>query len=279
MQTQTAEHKLQEYVLGHTSAEYQRLRQQALAWEPVTRRVLQSNGLQAGMSCLDIGCGPGEAMRLMGEIVGPNGRVTGVDIDGKIGRESLTVLQATTPSNFTFLETDVEAVDEIAGQPFDVTFARIVLIHLKDPLAILRKMYRWTKPGGVMIVQDYDFRSIDVFPRFPTYPEFEKVVFGMFTKAGRDIQIGSKIPVHFVTAGVGQPDGSDVASILEPFPQAISMFQTVYRSVLPRAIQFGITTETASQAFLEEANQAANGSTYHGAMWPLLISTWKRKPA
>jgi len=279
MQMQTKEHRLQDYILGHTSVEYQRLRQQALAWEQVTRRVLQANGLQTGMRCLDIGCGPGEVMRLMGEIVGPSGQVTGVDIDGKLGRETLGVLQATTPSNFSFLETDVEAVDEIAGQPFDVTFARIVLIHLKDPLAMLRKLYKWTKPGGVMIVQDYDFRSVDIFPRFPTYPEFENVLHGVFAKAGRDIQIGYKMPAHFVAAGVGQPNGSDVASILEPLPQAATMIQSIYRNLLPHALQLGLTTTTASQAFLDEFNQAVNGSSYHSAMWPLLISTWKHKAA
>jgi len=56
------------YVMGRTSEEYQRLRRQAQAWEGVTRRVLQHNDLQAGMRCLDVGCGPGEVMRVMGEL-------------------------------------------------------------------------------------------------------------------------------------------------------------------------------------------------------------------
>ena len=65
------------YVLPRTEAEYARLRMQAKAWEPVTLTLLQDAGLAPGMSCLDAGCGPGEAMRLMGRIVGPEGHVTG----------------------------------------------------------------------------------------------------------------------------------------------------------------------------------------------------------
>ena len=82
---------LDSYVMGHTSEECQRLRQQAKVWEASTMQILQRIGLREGMSCLDVGCGPGEAMRLMGETVGEAGHVTGLDVDGKLGHEMLEV--------------------------------------------------------------------------------------------------------------------------------------------------------------------------------------------
>lgn len=266
------------YVMGRTSEEYQRLRRQAQAWEGVTRRVLQHNDLQAGMRCLDVGCGPGEVMRVMGEMVGPRGQVAGLDIDGKLGREMIGVLQATAASQFTFLEQNVELATEVVGQPFDVTFARIVFVHLRDPLAVLRKMYAWTKPGGVMIIQEYDFRTLDIYPRLPALTEFETVFNGVFDRAGRDTRIGYKMPVHFADAGIGSPDGTDVASMIQPLAEAGGMFQAVYRSVLPHALQMGLTTEANSQTFFADIHQAATGECSYSAMWPLLISTWKRKP-
>lgn len=266
------------YVMGRTSEEYQRLRRQAQAWEGATRRVLQHNGLQAGMSCLDVGCGPGEVMRVMGEMVGPQGQVTGMDVDGKLGREALGVLQATTASQFSFLEQNIEQERVVVGQPFDVTFARIVFIHLHDPLAVLRTMYANTKPGGVMIVQEYDFRSTDIYPHLPAYDEFEKVLEGVFGRVGRDTRIGAKMPIHFVDASIGHPDGTDVAGITQPLAQASGMFVSVYRSILPHALQMGITTEANSQAFFADIQQAATGERAYSALWPLLISAWKRKP-
>ena len=56
------------YILARTEAEYQRLRLQAKAWEPATRAMLADAGLAEGMRCLDAGCGPGEAMRLIGRM-------------------------------------------------------------------------------------------------------------------------------------------------------------------------------------------------------------------
>src|SRR5512143_2557560 len=106
---------LDAYPLGRTSPEYQRLRLQAKMWEPTTQRVLQEIGLRAGMRCLDVGCGPGEVMRQMGEIVGPSGQVTGIDLDGRLGREALDVLSTTTDSQFTFVEANVEAIEAAPG--------------------------------------------------------------------------------------------------------------------------------------------------------------------
>jgi SAM-dependent methyltransferase len=126
-----------DYVLGHSSDEYERLRRQAQVLEPATRRVFQSIGLQPGCTCLDVGCGPGESMRLMGEFVGPSGDVTGLDRDRKAGCEAIERLRAAGPSRYHFVEADIETVDQIGGRLFDLTFARLALLFVRDPIAAL----------------------------------------------------------------------------------------------------------------------------------------------
>jgi tRNA A58 N-methylase Trm61 len=64
------------YVMGRTSEEYERLRRQAELLESITGSVLDRVGLRSSMRCLDVGCGPGEVMRLMAERVGPAGHVS-----------------------------------------------------------------------------------------------------------------------------------------------------------------------------------------------------------
>ena len=122
-----------DYVLGRSVAEYDRLRHQAHVLEPATRRIFQSIGLRPGWSCLDVGCGPGEVMRLMGEIVGPSGEVTGLDRDGRAGREAVKWLQALGTSRYRFIEANVESVDEVGALLFDLTFARLALLFIRDP--------------------------------------------------------------------------------------------------------------------------------------------------
>jgi len=123
-----------DYVLGHSSDEYERLRRQAEVLEPATRRVFQSIGLRPGWTCLDVGCGPGEGMRLMGEFVGPSGEVTGLDRDCKAGCEAIGRRRAAGTSRYHFIEADIETVDQIGGTLFDLTFARLALLFVRDPL-------------------------------------------------------------------------------------------------------------------------------------------------
>ena len=266
-----------DYLLARTSDEYRRLRDQAKIWETATKRILQQAGLKEGMNCIDIGCGPGEVMRLMGEMVGPTGHVTGLDSDGKIGREAIDVLRATAECEFTFIEHDVESIEEVAGQPFDVTFARLVLIHMRDPIAVLRKMHSWTKPGGYIVVQDYDLRTVDMYPRLGALDEIEKVLLGGIEKIGRDARIGYKLPTYFAEAGIGSPDGTDVTGLIGSMQQYGPIFQASYRSLLARALQMGLTTERESEEFFKEMDDAATREQYYSLMMPLLIGVWKRR--
>lgn len=265
------------YALGRTSEEYQRLRNQAGLWEHVTTRMLGRVGLGPGMRCLDVGCGTGEVMRLMAGLVGPSGHVTGIDTDARLGGEALSVLRATAAGQFEFVHADVAAADEVPGGPFDLVYARFLLFHLRDPAAVVRKLYAWTRPGGVMLVQDYDARTLDIVPRLATWEEFERVVFGMFEKAGADPRVGRQLPLHFAAAGLGQPDGTDVAGLLLPLAEIVEMFRVMYRNMQPAALRLGLTTEAAGQAFLAELTEAA-GQRHSTAMPPLVVSAWKHKP-
>src|SRR5260370_35671853 len=92
-------------------------------------------------------------MQVMGELTGPSGEVTGIDRDAKAGREAVERLQATGTSRYRFVEADMESIDEIAGAPFDLTFARLARLLARASIPLLRKMYGWTKPAGYIAVQ------------------------------------------------------------------------------------------------------------------------------
>ena len=149
------------YVMGRTSEEYERLRRQSEAMEPITRSVLARVGLSAGMSCLDLGCGPGEVMRLMADQVGQIGRVVGIDVDARLGAEMLSILKSKGYQQCSFVEGNVESLEQIASDAFDLVFARFLLMHLDDPVMALRKMYSRVRPGGRIVVQDYYFPTMD----------------------------------------------------------------------------------------------------------------------
>jgi hypothetical protein len=93
------------------------------------------------------------------------------------------------------------------------------LLCVRDPVAMVGKLYARTRPGGAMLVQDYDCRPMSIVPRLATWDEFERVFYEVCEKAGRDVRIGQKPPLHFAAVEVGEPDGTDVAGLLQPLAE------------------------------------------------------------
>ncbi len=267
------------YILGYSPEERERLLGQGRMQEPATRRVFHAVGLRPGWTCLDIGCGPGAVMQLMGELTGPSGEVTGIDRDAKAGREAVERLQATGTSRYHFVEGDMESVDEIAGAPFDLTFARRALLHARDPIALLRKMYGWTKPGGYIAVQDIHIRTANLYPKPAACSELMRILAETSERSGVDTEFAFKLPALFVEAGIGVPDGTDMnlpMTSLEPFA---AMFQALGRSLLPRAVALGVTTEARMQSVFREIERALTDGRQYSALGYLMVGVWKRKPA
>ena len=74
----------QAYVLGRSDAETRRLTLQHQIYGPITRRLFEAAGIGAGMRVLDIGSGAGDVALLLADLVGPRGRVVGVDLNPAI---------------------------------------------------------------------------------------------------------------------------------------------------------------------------------------------------
>jgi ubiquinone/menaquinone biosynthesis C-methylase UbiE len=267
-----------DYTLGHSIEELDRLRNQGDLLEPATRRLFQAIGVRSGWRCLDVGCGPGATMRLMGDIVGPSGEVAGLDRDVKAGYDAVERLRAAGSSRYRFIEADMEGADVIGEPLFDLTFARLSLLHIRDPVGVLRKMYRWTKPGGYVAVQDYYCRTMNLYPRLDAGSELIRVILETSERAGQDMEFAYKLPVYFAEAGIGTPDGTDThlrMTASEPF---ITMYITLCRSLLPRATELGVTTDARMEGVFRELEEAIAEARPSSALWPATIGVWKRKP-
>jgi ubiquinone/menaquinone biosynthesis C-methylase UbiE len=265
------------YIMGTTDEEYERLRRQASMFERFAVSAFDRIGLGQGMTCLDVGSGPGEVMRLMAERVGPSGRVVGIDVDDKLSQQALNQLRSKGYSQCSIITADLYTLDRTLPDLFDVVYARLVVQHLSDPLAGLKQMYQRVKPGGQLLIQDLYLPAIDSDSPSILSREMRVVVDGVWGKAGKDARAGLNLPGHLIRAGIGVPDGTDVGGGLLPMREAAGMIMSVYKSVLPLALKLGVTTEERSKQFFAEGAEAiSDGGSY--ALMPLMISVWKKKP-
>jgi trans-aconitate methyltransferase len=265
------------YSLGHTPQEYERLRLQARVWEAATGRLLDHVGLAAGARCLDAGCGPGETMRLMAHRVGPTGQVVGIDIDTALGELTQAMLHDAGHRHCLVLAHDVSHDEPIPGGPYDLVYARLLVFHLPQRVAVLRRLWDAVAPGGHLLVQDYDISKAGPAPSFASVEEAMRVLTEAFEKAGCDIRIGMRLPELMVAAGIGTPDGTDVAGRLEPLGTGRTILETTYRSLLPLALAHGITSPEQSEATLAALDRDATEHADLSMLWPLLLGAWKRK--
>jgi ubiquinone/menaquinone biosynthesis C-methylase UbiE len=265
------------YALGHTPEEYERLRMQARVWGVATGRLLDQLRLGPGASCLDAGCGPGETMRAMAERVGPAGRVLGIDADPALGAMTLAMLHGAGHRQCTFQAEDLTAARPIPGAAFDLVYARLLLFHLPQRVDVLARLWDAVAPGGYLLVQDYDLRNVSTLPELDWDEELHRIMIGAFGAVGADVSAGARLPQLFAQAGVGAPDGTDVAGRLEPLASGRAILENTLRSLLPTALAHGVTTEPAAAQVLAAIDRDATRFPDSQVLWPLLIGGWKRK--
>jgi SAM-dependent methyltransferase len=125
-----------------------RLAALAEVFDPGTIRHLTARGVGEAWRCLEIGGGLGSMTRWLAERVGPRGWVLTTDID-------IRHLQALQFANVEIRQHDV-LMDPLPEATFDLAYARLVLEHLADPDRALARMVKAVKPGGWVVVEDFE---------------------------------------------------------------------------------------------------------------------------
>jgi SAM-dependent methyltransferase len=120
------------------------------------RRFLRFCRIAPGWRVVEVGSGTGVVARDVAALVGPRGRVTGID------RSRVLLAAARRRAREERLEGRLHfrlgdaAALPLPGARFDCALAVTLLLHVPRPGAVLRELARVTRPGGVVAVQDQD---------------------------------------------------------------------------------------------------------------------------
>jgi len=111
---------------------------------------------QPGETILDVGCGTGVNVHAISKLVGPSGKVIGIDNSPamlSVAREKASA------ENVEYREMAVEDMD-FPEASFDGIVCTQVLGYVADPVSVIRSLLRLAKPGGRVFVAETDWDTL-----------------------------------------------------------------------------------------------------------------------
>src|SRR5215472_4599366 len=191
------------YALGHSERELQRLSRQGQSLAPFTRQLFEDAGISQGMRVLDVGCGSGDVAFLAADLVGPSGKVVGVDRERRAVDWANARADSQGRTNVNFVEGDPAETD--FDQKFDAVVGRLVLMYYPDPVGALRKLIRNVRPGGLIVFQEVDLENARSVPVAPLYERCLTWIKQALSASGARINLGSELYPVFLAAGLPGP--------------------------------------------------------------------------
>jgi ubiquinone/menaquinone biosynthesis C-methylase UbiE len=204
------------YALGYAEAEKQRLVRQAVRFEPILEAFLRDAGIREGDRVLDVASGQGDVSLVVGRLVTDRGAVLGVERDAA----SIEIARARAATigmrNVKFVQADLGSFE--SDERFDAVVGRFILVFLPERAAVIRRLARLLRPGGVIAFQEPLREATQTMnAHLPLQHACGVKLREVFAQAGADTEIGRELYALFQEAGLRAPqlrcdapiDGSD----------------------------------------------------------------------
>jgi SAM-dependent methyltransferase len=177
------------YLLAGQASELERLQLQSRVWEPSGRRLLQEMGEGRGARALDVGCGVLGWLRVLSEWVGPDGEVTGTDVDEAMLSAADRFAAGEGLRNVGLVKDDLFA-SELEPDSFDLVHSRFEIAPLGRGSEQMKTYLRWARPGGTIVLEDPDTGSWHFDPPARALERLIDLILDAFRLRGGDFDAG-----------------------------------------------------------------------------------------
>ncbi len=259
-----------EYLLDNRAGDAgQRFAALSALFDPVTFRHVSTLGIAPGWRCWEVGAGGPSVATWLADRSGPDGHVVATDIEPS----------GITPPDGARIEVHRHDVahDEAPGDGFDLVHARLVLVHVPDRDEALRRMVGSLRPGGQLLIEDFDVALQPLACPAANGPDEELAnriragFVALLAQRGVDLEYGRKLPGLLRALGLG-----DVAADAY-FPVALAAGGALDAANVMQ-VRDGLVARGHATGEEVERHLAALAQGRLDVAVPPLVSAWGRRP-
>ena len=235
-----------------------------------TIEYLTALGVTRGWSCWEVGAGGGSIAEWLVGVVAPTGSVLATDLD-------LRRLSATAVPGLTAARHDVVR-DEIPSGAYDLVHARLLLVHLPERERVLDQLVRSLRPGGWIVIEDFDSMFLDVgWAATPEQAVMRTVALAfkrLLQDRGADLAYARRLPDLLRARGLRDIGGEGRMVFGAGGSAASRLAAANYSQVGEEMIRKGLCTSGELRSALGLLEDPGFGVATN-----LLISAWGRRPS
>lgn len=266
----------QDYILGGTLTEQERLLKQCEGFAPEARWLVARLGVQRGWRVVDVGCGPLGILDVLSERVGPEGTVIGLEREPRFVAVGQAIVAQRRLGNVELVQGDANA----SGLPrasFDLAHERLVILQQPDPQRIVAEMVALVRPGGLVALEDIDQVSWLCYPPHPAWDALLALFQRLLQDAGLDLFIGRRLPELLRAAGLVDVEAEVHARLDRPGEYRRTHLLALIESTREKLVERGLVSEDQLADLMGALARHLNDPRTIVAR-ELLFQSWGRKP-
>lgn len=265
-----------EYLLGHSAHEEERLRRQPGELAADSRQLLDQLNIQPGDRAIDIGCGPQGIIDLLSGRVGAKGTVVGLERSEPTVRLARQFIAEHSMQNVEVLQGDARATG-LPRASFDLVHARLVLVNVPEPQRVVEEMMALARPGGVVASHEADWGAFLCDPLSPAWDRLLQVFLAYSRSNGIDLFVGRKTHRMFRAAGLIDIQVNPIIHVYPPGHNRRAILCDFLENVRDRVLAESLMAENEFHKLLTELRRDLDDPG-RLVISHLFVQVWGRKP-
>jgi SAM-dependent methyltransferase len=231
-------------------------------WDPGTFRQIEALGLPREASCWEIGAGGGSVATWLAERFG---RLLVTDVDTRF-------VEHLASDAVTVEHHDVVA-DPTPEGPFDLIHARLLLEHLPARDRVLDQLVGALRPGGWLLIEDYDWTSYGTVPSSEGIERVANATLEFMSEAGFDPFFGRRLLGELEARGLADAGAEGRVLVMKSDHPGAAFYQLSLVSLRDALAERGTVTAEEVDAALAEIDRPELSMVS-----PTMVAAWGRSP-